>query len=248
MKSLGIWLYFIAAITLSGRVNAEYVDNLPPIPYKLSPLIKGAKANLSSEKFSNEIESDPRKREIAIMKRGGREALELLDNYKRCKDKTIPLTVERNIHCNEIEFDTFLVGLTIMRREYYRAVFNLAGYSFDKSLIAFAHDCNTFGSCQIVHEKILELTNSMEFMSMTGSFVLLCMSNTPDIRKRFLPSNVAAACTQIMASAPFKNDAVCGGKDEQREFFCNKLPAEVKRKAKHCTETGNYRYPEIDCN
>lgn len=245
MKSLGIWLYFIAAITLSGRVNAEYVDNLPPIPYKLSPLIKGAKANLPTEKFLNGIESDPRKRGAAIIKRGGKEGQELLDNLERCKDKIIPLTVERNIYCNEILFDTALIGTTLVFREYYRAVFNLAGYSFDKSLIAFAHDCNTFGSCQIVSEKILELTNSMEFMSMVGSFVFLCINNTPDIRKRFLPSNVAAACTQIMSSAPFKNE-VC--EDKQWKSRCNKLPAEVKNKVKYCTKTGNDRYPEIDCN
>jgi len=247
MKSLGLWLYFIATITLSGVVNAEYVDNLPPIPYQLSPLIKGAMANLSPTQFAKAIESDTEKQTEAIIRgRGGKEGREFWDVFIKCTNKNIPMTDERATRCHELAFDTMEIFPTIFFLDYDRAVFKLAGYSFDKSIVAFANDCNTLGSCEIVMQKISELTNSMEFGTMIYLFGTACAVNSPDIRERFLPSNIAAACTQIYTSKPFKAE-VCKINEKWRSSFCNNLHAGVI-KSKKCSETRSHHYPEIDCN
>lgn len=244
MKSFGLWLSFVAAITLSGGVNAEYVDDLPPIPYQLSPLIKGAMINLTLTQFSNTLGSDKNEITAALLqKRGGKEGQTLWDATKKCDDKTIPMTDERKTRCVEIAIDGYRAVQTILFRDYGRAVFKLAGYSLDKSLVAFANDCNTLGSCEIVMQKILELTNSMESKPMFTLFGGLCVANNSDIRKRFLPSNVTTACTKMFSSAPFKEEICKLMARERSECSDNAFS-----KTKYCTKTGYQHYPEIDCN
>lgn len=249
MKSLGLWFSFIVALMASCRVNAEYVDNLPPIPYQAYALIRGATINLSLTDFRNAIidntpKRDPSKAGLAILKRGGKEGQELLDAALKCDDKTIPHTDDDKARCMDTGGDLAVGVLTIFFRDYGRAVFKLAGYSFDKSIIVYANDCNTFGSCNIVMKKVLELTNNMESGVPIGLFVQLCSGSNPSARKRFLPSNVSAACTKIMGSAPLKEEVICTDKNRVK----NGCDDKVKSKTRYCTETGSLLYPEIDCN
>lgn len=245
MKLLGLWLSFIVALMASCRVNAEYVDNLPPIPYQAYALIRGATINLPMTQFSEAIVgSDPEKRVATLLKqRGGKEGRELWDAMVKCDDKTIPSSDDSKARCIDIVTEAPSVIKTITFRDYGRAVFKLAGYSFDKSIVVFANDCNTFGSCQIVHKRILELTNNMESEAPLFLFGQLCSSNNQSIRKRFLPLNVAAACTRMMSSAPFKEE-ICKIPVRDRSRCDDK----VNSKTRYCTETGNLVYPEIDCN
>jgi hypothetical protein len=245
MKLLGLWLSFIVALMASCRANAEYVDNLPPIPYQAYALIRGATINLPMTQFAEAIVgSDPEKRAAILLKqRGGKEGQELWGAIAKCDDKTIPSSDDRKVRCMDIANELTFVINTILLRDYGRAVFKLAGYSFDKSIVVFANDCNTFGSCEIVHKKILELTNNMESMAPPYLFGHLCGSNNQSIRKRFLPSNVAAACTKMVSSAPFKEE-ICKIPVRDRSLCDDK----VKSKTRYCTETGNLLYPEIDCN
>lgn len=254
MKSLGLWLSFIVALMASCRANAEYVDNLPPIPYQISALIRGAMANLPGDKFIKAIESDPNKLVVAILKRSGKAGQELIDadNKWRCDDETTPMDDERKARCFDSAVYAGFCGKVIINRDYARAVFKLAGYSFDKSFIAFANDCNTFGSCDIVADKILELTNNPESLEMLKLFVSTCSNSNPDIRKRFLPSNVAAACVKMMGLEPFKSK-VCENKRDapkQIQVICGSPLSETAKKSNICANAGDFfnNYPEIDCN
>lgn len=247
MKSLGLWFSFIVALMASCKVNAEYVDNLPPIPYQAYALIKGATINLSPTDFGNAIFGNTLKSDTRlIQKRGGKEGQGLLDAAIKCDDKTIPHTDDDKARCMDTAMDIATGSLIIFRRDYGRAVFKLAGYSFDKSISVFANDCNTFGSCDIVSKKVLELTNNMESMIPVGLFVEFCSSSNPSGRKRFLPLNVAAACVKIMSSAPLKEGVVCTDKNQVRDR--SGCDDKVKSKTRYCTETGSLVYPEIDCN
>lgn len=250
MKLLGLWLSFIVALMASCRVNAEYVDNLPPIPYQAYALIRGATINLSLTDFRKAIVGNTPKSSLireglaVVLKRGGKEGQELWDAAIKCDDKTILHTDDDKARCLDAVGDGAFGGLTILFRDYGRAVFKLAGYSFDKSIIVYANDCNTFGSCNIVIDKVLELTNNMESGAPIYLFVQLCSSSNPSARKRFLPSNVAAACTKIMSSAPLKEEVICTDKNRVRDGCDDK----IKSKTRYCTETGSLLYPEIDCN
>lgn len=245
MKLLGLWLSFIVALMASCRVNAEYVDNLPPIPYQAYALIRGATINLPMTQFAEAIVgSDPEKRLATLLKqRGGKEGQELWDAAVKCDDKTIPGSDDSKARCKDIAYDLPFVISTITFRDYGRAVFKLAGYSFDKSIVVFANDCNTFGSCEIVLKRILELTNNMESGAPPFLFGQLCGSNNQSVRKRFLPLNVAAACVKISNSTPYK-EGVCKTPVRDRSLCDDK----VNSKTRYCTETGNLVYPEIDCN
>lgn len=248
MKLLCLWLYFVVALMASCKVTAEYIDNLPPIPYQLSVLIEGATINLPITQFANAIESDSNKFTATVLKRGGQEGQELLDAFMKCDDKTIPMTDERKARCFDTVTDAVIGAKTILYRDHGRAVFKLAGYSFDKSLVAFANDCNTFGSCDMLMDKIFELTNNPESMAPAKLFIVLCAGCTPNTRKLFLPLKVAAACTKMMSSASFKKKIVCADKSLVRDqSICNDNN-KIGRKTRYCTESGSILYPEIDCN
>lgn len=252
MKLFCLWFYFVAALMTSCKVNAEYVDNLPPIPYQAYALIRGATINLPVTQFfeaiaGSDAKTDPEKSEARLLKqRGGKVGQELWDTAIKCDDKTIPHTDDDKARCMDAAGDIAVGIMTIFWRDYGRAVFKLAGYSFDKSIIVYANDCNTFGSCNVVIKKVLELTNNMESGAPILLFSGFCSSGNPSARKRFLPSNVSAACTKIMSSAPLKEEVVCTDKNRDRDR--SGCDDKVRSKTKYCTEKGNFAYPEIDCN
>lgn len=237
MKSLG-FLFFVATLTVSFRVNAVEIDRLPAVPYALYPLINVAKLQLPSEEFMNAIEIDPKKQRNAILRRGGKEGQKLLNLVAKFDAENTPKTDKYF----EINMDAGLASNTILFRDYNRAVFRLKGYSFDKSLIAFADDCNTLGSCAILINKIIELAQNPEALQVIPLFALVCSASSDETREKFLPPNLIRACTQIMSTAPFKA-GVCEASTTFRSGVCNST-----RTSRYCTETKNFFYPEFDCN
>lgn len=236
MKSPGL-LILLITLTLTYGANAETVDSLPPAPYVLYPLVNVARLKLPVEEFMNAIESDSNKekRRSAVLKRGGKAGQDLLDVITKINVETTPLNDERL-------FDAHFASQVIFHRDYGRAVFQLAGYSFDKSLIAFADDCNTFGSCIKVVDIILEQAKNPEALQLVGLFFVTCPLSTPASRQQFWPSNLARACTQIMIAVKDFQDATCKATKELRKTCL------ITSKSKYCTGKENLFYPEFDCN
>lgn len=235
MKLLGLLILFIT-LALSYRANAETVDSLPPAPYVLYPLVNVARLKLPAEEFLKAIESDPNNDKVisALLKRGGKPGQDILDVIAKISVETISETDERLLDAN-------LAAFLIFFRDHGRAVFKLAGYSFDKSFITFADDCNTFGSCAKVIDIILERAKNREALHVWGLFYPLCAPSTPALRQQFLPQNLARACTQMMSTQDMKV-AVCEIANDFRK------KCEPTSKSKYCTGTENPFYPEFDCN
>jgi hypothetical protein len=255
MKSLTLWICCVVALMASNMTNAEYIDKAPAIPYKQSELLKfeAAFENNTDEKFHATLGSDLNAQLMELYKRSGKIGQQILDD-KTCDDENVSnRPSELKAHCADRYIDSNIIINTITRRETFRETFRMAGYSFDKSLVVFANNCKSLGSCDAATQDIMNLTGYPPgTTTLVKIFAMACSGSTPSVRNQLMPPNVAAACVKIMSSEPFKSK-VCELKIDalkQGQSFCSQQPKEVADKMKYCSPGMKawVDYPEIDCD
>lgn len=186
MQKIYFCLIFAAILAVPCALSAENLDNLPPIPYAQTPLIYSAvekqpmgefASSLIGRKFVADSDSFYKDEKIglAILKRGGTVGRQMAEDIrtKECtpnKLKTAIVGEKLLSYCDPVLATTSM----LLVRDYYRAVFSSVGFSFDKSLITFANDCYTYGSCEKAGLRIIDISKNIQSMSALFAYTQFC--------------------------------------------------------------------------
>lgn len=228
MTKISFCLIFAAILAVPCELSAEPLDNLPPIPYAQTPLIYSACHKLPKQEFiksligrkSTDDDNDSflgdEKFGLAMLKRGGAVGRQMAEDTrtKECtKNKLKGAMIGDKLpsYCAPVIATTKM----LFARDYYRAAFSSMGFSFDKSLIMFANDCYTYGSCTKAAERIsIDISKNEQSLVAVLAYIEFCThacnkidsfdgcsANSPDGKKpyflSFLSKDVIEACQMM---------------------------------------------------
>lgn len=211
--------YLLAIIAMSAtsfNLCAEDLDKLPPIPYAQAPLIFSATHKLPEREFllalaGGDISTKKdemfgnEKLSFAVLKRGGNAGLKLTED-SRIAECTLnnmdAMDKEQRSYCDDVQG----VIKTIQVHEYSRAVFSSMGFSFDKSMVEFANDCNTYGNCDKAVKRLADISKNIQSLEMISLYVGLCKMasavKSNEQKELFLSKEIIDACPPVLRILP----------------------------------------------